>query len=136
MRFIKSIPLFAYLWVLYNVLMVGGDMQETLAAGLFGVTLPSDAEWILSIADLFTLVGVVALYIEIFKSTRTGVSSILDHTLSMGVFILFLVEFIVVPGAGTSPFFILTMMSLLDVIAGYTISISAARRDFQIGPGE
>lgn len=136
MRFIKSIPLFAYLWVLYNVLMVGGDMQETLATGLFGVTLPSDAEWILSIADLFTLVGVVALYIEIFKSTRTGVSSILDHTLSMGVFILFLVEFIVVPGAGTSPFFILTMMSLLDVIAGYTISISAARRDFQIGGGE
>ncbi len=136
MRFIRSIPLFAYLWVLYNVLMVGGDMQETLATGLFGVTLPSDAPWVLSIADLFTVVGVVALYIEIFKSTRTGVTSILDHTLSMGVFILFLVEFIVVPGAGTSPFFILTMMSLLDVIAGYTISISAARRDFQLGAGE
>jgi hypothetical protein len=46
--------------------------------------------------------------------------------------VLFLVEFIVAPGAGTATFLLLTLMALLDVIAGFSISIFAARRDFAI----
>jgi len=32
-------------------------------------------------------------------------------------------------------FFILLMLSLVDVVAGFTVSIAAARRDFGINPG-
>ena len=45
------------------------------------------------------------------------------------VFIIFLIEFIVVKGAGTSTFFILALMSLFDVIAGFSVTITTARRD-------
>jgi hypothetical protein len=51
----------------------------------------------------------------------------------MVVFVLFLIEFLVVKDCGTSTFFILGLMSLLDVIAGFTVSIVAARRDFSFG---
>jgi hypothetical protein len=83
--------------------------------------------------DAFMVGGVLVLYLEIFKSTGTGMASVIDHTLSMLVFIAFLVEFLVVGACGTSAFFALTLMSLLDVIAGFTVSIVAARRDFAIG---
>ena len=50
----------------------------------------------------------------------------------MLVFIAFLIEFLMVPAAGTT-FLVLALMSLLDVIAGFSISIFAARRDMAIG---
>ena len=57
----------------------------------------------------------------------------LDHTFSMLVFVGFLIEFLMVADCGTSTFFVLMLMSLLDVISGFTVSIVAARRDFAIG---
>jgi len=81
------------------------------------------------VGDLFVIVGLVFLFIEVLKSTRTSQAAIFDHILSTLVLIIFLVEFIVVRGAGTSTFFILTLMSLFDVIAGFTVTITSARRD-------
>ena len=78
------------------------------------------------------LLGIVALYIELFKSTRTSSISIIDHTLSTFVLVGFLVSWMIFPWAGNSIFLILTFMSFLDVIAGFTITIAAARRDFAV----
>lgn len=76
------------------------------------------------------------LCFEVFKSTRTGISSVLDHALSPLVFVVFLIELLTVAACGTSTFFVLGLMSLLDVIAGFTVSIVAARRDFGVNnPG-
>ena len=52
----------------------------------------------------------------------------------MLTFIGALVEFIVLKGFGTSTFFLITAMCLFDVVAGYTISIIAARRDLSVIP--
>ena len=57
----------------------------------------------------------------------------LDHGLSMVVFVVCLVEFLLVKQAATSVFFFITLASMIDVIAGYTIGIRVARRDLQIG---
>ena len=132
----RSIPLFAVPLVVYNLMMLSGAMAPSLAAELFSFTLISGAVWSFSVHDAFVVAGVLILYFEIFKSTRTGVSSVLDHTLSTLVFVVFLVEFLTVEACGTSTFFILGLMSLLDVISGFTVSIVAARRDFGVNnPG-
>ena len=70
---------------------------------------------------------------EIFKATRTSMASVIDHTLSTLVFVAFIIEFVLVKGAGTSTFLILGLMSLFDVIAGFTVTIVAARRDIGFG---
>jgi hypothetical protein len=129
----KAIPLFIVLLVAYNLAMLFGDVNASLASEMYSVELASGAIWTFTVSDLYIILGVLILYIEIFKSTGTGVTSVIDHSLSMIVFIIFLIEFLMVPGCGTSTFFILTLMSLLDVIAGFTVSIVAARRDFSIG---
>jgi hypothetical protein len=51
----------------------------------------------------------------------------------MLVFVACLVEFILVDRAFTSVFFFITIATLIDVIAGYTIGIRVARRDLAIG---
>jgi hypothetical protein len=68
-------------------------------------------------------------YIEIFKATRPNNFSILDHVFSLLVFIAFLIEFIAFPQAGNSTFFLITLMAFIDVVAGFTVTISTARRD-------
>jgi hypothetical protein len=132
----RAIPLFALPLIAYNLLMLSGDINAALAAELFRIDLISGAAWAFSVHDAFVVGGVLILYFEIFKSTRTGISSVLDHTLSTVVFVAFLIEFLTVAAAGTSTFFVLGLMALLDVIAGFTVSIVAARRDFGVNnPG-
>jgi len=131
MLVIANIPTLLYLLIAYNMLMFvpGLSMNQTL----FEIPLISGSVFQGSISDVLIMFGVIALYIEIFKATRTTTSSIIEHSLSMLLFIVFLVEFIVIKGAGTSTFLILTLMQMLDVVAGFTITISGARRDFGAG---
>ena len=132
----KAFPLFVLPLVAYNLLMLSGDIEAALAAELFSIGLISGAVWSFSVHDAFVVAGVLILYFEIFKSTRTGMASVLDHTLSTIVFVVFLIEFLTVAASGTSTFFVLGLMALLDVIAGFTVSIVAARRDFGVNnPG-
>jgi hypothetical protein len=79
------------------------------------------------------LLGVMTLYFELFKSTRTSEVTIIDHLFSTFVFIGYLVAWMIFWWGGNSVFLILTAMSFLDVIAGFTITISAARRDLSVG---
>lgn len=132
MAFLAALPLFFVVWLAYNAVVMVGSVA-TLDQGLLTVNLMSGSVWTLHVRDLLLILGLVALYIEIFKATRTSVSSVVNHTLSMAAFIAFLVEFIIYAPAGTSTFLLLGLMALMDVVAGFTITIVAARRDFSVG---
>lgn len=131
----KALPLLAIPLIVYNLFLFGGDVAALLATELFRFHLISGANWTVSGHDALIAASLLVLYIEIFKSTRTGMASVLDHSLSTLVFIVFVVEFLTVAGAGTSTFFIIGLMSLIDVVSGFTVSIVAARRDFAFGNG-
>lgn len=134
MKLLGNIPVFAFLLIAYNLAAFLGnyDMEALLTVQLFALQLISGALFVLRVHDLLVVLGVIALYIEILKSTRTSKWSVIDHALSMLVFIIFLVEFIVFKPFGTAAFFILTLMTMLDVIAGFTVTISSARRDLRV----
>jgi len=135
MNIVKSIPLFLYLLIIYNIIefsssdIEAGNMVKTV---LFDFKLISGSVVVMDISTLLIVIGLHALYFEILKSLKASVSTIINHTLSLIVFIVFLIEFIVVKQAGTSCFLIMTFMSLLVVIAGFTVSISSARRDIMV----
>ena len=61
----------------------------------FGMTSGTDMR--LDAADLVMLIGLVLLYFEVFKATRTSNASILDHIASLAVFVVALVEFLLLP---------------------------------------
>jgi predicted Co/Zn/Cd cation transporter (cation efflux family) len=66
------------------------------------------------------------------KSTRTTNASVMDHLLSTFVFVAFLVEFLLVKGAAHSVFFTLMVIALVDVLAGFSVSMRAANRDINV----
>jgi hypothetical protein len=132
---IRAIPLLVFAFILYNLLVLAGgaDANAALARPIFSMTLLSKGTWTFTWGDFILLVTLILLFIEIVKSTFTSTSTLIDHALSMVVFIAVLVEFLMVPQAATSVFFLILVAGLIDVIAGYTIGIRVARRDLSIG---
>lgn len=134
MKLIKNIPLFAFLLLFYNIVAFGGSRSGfELSSTVSSFNMVSGATFSMDVGELLIMVGIAGLYIEIFKATRSSIASILDHFFSMLVFVAFLVEFLLVTQAATAAFLILTLMSFLDVVAGFTVSISTARRDVAVG---
>ncbi|PIE00734.1 MAG: hypothetical protein CSA79_02540 [Thiothrix nivea] len=132
-KLLQLIPLFGLLLLGYWFLAAVGYFPLHLNDLVLSIRLPSKAVWEPTWGDFVVLLGVVALYFELFKATRTSEASIIDHLLSTFVLIGYLVIWLIYPWGGNSVFLILSAMSFLDVIAGFTITISSARRDLTLG---
>ena len=133
---LRAIPLIAIAFILYNALALVPGL--TLDHSIFSVPMPSgrpDApvKWTFTWGDLLIIITLLMLFIELLKSTASNTSSLVDHALSMLVMIVSLIEFILVPKAATSVFFVILFATVIDVIAGYTIGTSVARRNLNIG---
>ncbi len=127
-------PFLIFAFLAYNavVFFTAFDLEATI----YQINMISGGTWKITIADLLLLLALFLLFVEILKATHTGSSSLFDHALSTILFIICLVEFLLVAKAATSTFFIITIITLIDVIAGFSITIRAARRDFAIGPDQ
>ncbi len=133
---LQVFPLLALSVVVYNIIvLVTGDVEAVLflQRGI-EITLFSGEAWKFTIGDLLIVVSLVLLFVEILKSTVTTANSIANHALSMLVVIVALIEFLMFKGFGTSTFFIIMCMGLIDVIAGFSITIVASKRDLGVAP--
>ncbi len=137
---LRAIPLILFVFILYNILVLvgggGGSAVETdklLRDVLLPIRMLNNEIWNFSWGDLIVLLLFFTLFAELLKATYTSSTSLLDHGLSMLVFVVCLIEFLMVPQAQTSVFFFIVIATLIDVIAGYTIGIRVARRDLAIG---
>ncbi len=129
---LAAIPLLVIVVGAYNIFALTGS-GETLVAPLLKFTMISGDSWLLTGLDVLLILGLVLLYLEIFKSTRTHTGSIIDHLLSMVLFVICLLEFVALKGFATAGFLLITIMTFIDVIAGFTVTISTARRDIGVG---
>ena len=132
MTLIRNILLLIIPLIIYNIMMLISDINTQLIPPIFSLNLPSSGTWAISGGDLFIIIGLLLLGIEVFKATRSGSTSIIDHSVSTLVFIIYLIEFISVSDCANSIFFILTLMTVIDVIAGFSISILSAHRDITV----
>lgn len=132
---LRAIPLIVIAFIAYNVIVLfgGGTPEQLMATHLLRIRMISGGEWVFTLGDFLVVLVLILLFIELLKSTYTSSASLVDHALSMLVFVACLIEFLVVKQAASSVFFIITVATLVDVIAGYTIGIRTARRDLSIG---
>ncbi len=129
--FILGFPLLLVPFALYNIigfLMPGVEWT----AALTSVHMMSGADWTLSAGDLLIVLAVLLLCGEILKSTRIGIRTVVDHTLSLILFLGMVVEFILVKEAATAIFFLLLVISFVDVIGGFAVTLRSAQRDLTI----
>ncbi|MBV5266214.1 hypothetical protein J3S89_19345 [Pinisolibacter sp. B13] len=135
---VMNVPLTLAPLLVYNLViagLIGAAPGDPWVEPVFTVTMVSDARFTLLLGDMLILGALVCLFVEIVKATRTSSPTIVDHALSLGVFVIHLVEFLTVAAAATSVFFILTAIALIDVVGGFTITIRGARRDFGFDRG-
>ena len=92
---------------------------------LSGSTLPFQG------GDLLLVVGLLLLCVEVYRATSSSTAAILNHVLSLVVFIVALIELIVMRQMANMTFFLIVLMTASDVIAGFTVTISSSRRDWQ-----
>jgi hypothetical protein len=130
-------PLLALPVILYNLIAFtsgAADAQATMTDPLFTIAMPTSAAWAVSLGDLLLAASLVVLFVELLKSTTSRGIAIINHSLSMILFIVCLIEFLLAPGFATSTFFLITVMVLLDVLAGFIVTIVSARRDIEFDP--
>jgi hypothetical protein len=126
------------LYALFAFFQILGDnpagAHQALVNELLSIPLPSGQHWSVGLGDLYTLLGLFMLFFELVRSTTSNRVAIINHSLSMIVFVVALVLFLLMPGFSTSTFFLLVIMTLLDVLAGFIVTIVASRRELDIAP--
>lgn len=129
-----AVPLLIVPFVLYNLGLLGifGGGDDPWATEILSIGMMSGGVFTMTLGDLMVLIGLLFLFLEIVKSARASKASIMDHLLSTLVFIAFLVEFLLVKGAAHSVFFILMIITLVDVLAGFAVAMRAASRDINL----
>ena len=125
-RWVAAVPLLVIPLLAYVVLAGAG---AEFGAPWFNLSLPSGGTWHIAPGDILLTAGLGLLFFEILKATRTGGATIVDHAFSMMVFVACLILFLIWDRAATSTFFLLMLMAMTDVIAGFSVTINAARRD-------
>ncbi|MGL5734172.1 MAG: hypothetical protein ACRCYS_04825 [Beijerinckiaceae bacterium] len=127
---IRQLPFMAFAVLAYFVLH--GLMGLGLETRLIGFFLPSADDFRLTLGEGLVALTAVLLFVEMLNSTNANTSAILNHGLSMLLFLACAGLFLFVPRFGTGPFFVMTVLVFIDVIAGYSISILRARRDLTV----
>lgn len=137
---LEMFPLLAISFVVYTALTLigvpaqgaGGQEVAWYDALVTALPLVSGDIWEIRGGDIFLLVSVGFLFVELVRSTKTGAASIANHLLYFLLFVVVLLCFILVKGFGNSVFFIFMMMTFLDPMAGLVVTTVTARRDLAV----
>jgi hypothetical protein len=130
---VLGFPLLLIPFAIYNIVaFIFRLPNDFWTARATAVHMMYDQDWILTWEDILLACSIFLLWIEIMKSTRIGMRSIMDHLLAMALFIVMLIEFLLVQRAGTSTFFLLMTIALVDVLAGFIIGIRSSQRQIEI----
>jgi hypothetical protein len=129
--FMLGFPLLLVPFAIYNIiafLMPGVTWTGVITT----VHMVSGADWTMSAGDMLIAFAIVLLCAEIIKSTRIGLRTVVDHALSLILFLGMLVEFLLVKQAATATFFLLLVVSFIDVLGGFAVTLRSAQRDLTV----
>jgi hypothetical protein len=113
-------PLLLIPLAIYNIivfLMPGVSFTDPLVK----LTLMSGAEWTVTLSDMLLTLGILLLLAEVIKGARPGAKYLTDHLLSLLVFGAAAAEFVLWPKFGTSTYFLMTALSLVDFLSGLAL---------------
>ena len=129
--FILGFPLLLVPFAIYNIiafLMPGVSWTGTLTT----VHMMSGGDWTMSAGDFLIVLSILMLFGEMMKSTRIGMRSVVDHGLSLILFLAIMAEFLLVRQAATATFFLLLVISFIDVLGGFAVSLRSAQRGLTV----
>jgi hypothetical protein len=95
---------------------------------IFTVTLLSHVAWKVTFGDALLALSMLLLLFEVIKGARPGGKYFTDHLLALLVFAGAAAEFLLLPQFATSVFFLLTVLTLVDFLAGISLRLRRETR--------
>lgn len=133
---ISGIPLLIVPFIVFNLGLAGlfgaAENGDPWARELFSFGMMSGGTFSMTSGMMLIVLALALFFVEIVKATRTTSASLVDHLLSTFVFVAFLIEFLLVKNAAHPVFFVLMLIALIDVLAGFSVSLRSARRDVSL----
>ena len=129
--FVLGVPLLIFPFAIYNILVF---LMPTFSwtDELWHFRMMSGGEWGITPGDIMIAGSIVILLIEMLKAARMSRRTFVDHLLSMILFVGMLVEFLMVKQVASITFFLLLVISFVDVTGGFAVSLRAAQRDVSV----
>ena len=136
-----ALPLLAIPVAIYAIVIltgVGGTAgvagaEQALRDPVFTIPMVSGDGWTIGSGDIILFLALILLFFELLKSTSSQKVAIVNHALSMILFVACLVAFLLIKGFATTTFFLILTMVMLDVLAGFIVTIISARKDLDFG---
>lgn len=101
---------------------------------VIGATLVSGQNWALSWGDLIICIAVVLLLFSILRTASTNRMTVIGNMVMVLVLCVYIVMFLAVGFAGTSTFFLLTVIALIDTLSTVSVSLVASHSDVDAVP--
>ncbi|MFY9880849.1 MAG: hypothetical protein WAK39_15830 [Pseudolabrys sp.] len=124
-------PLLLIPFAIYNIiafLMPGVSWTGVVST----VLMMSGADWTMTAGDVLVALAILLLCGEVMKSSRISRRTIIDHALSLILFLGMLIEFLLVKQAATATFFLLLVVGFIDVLGGFAVTLRSAQRDLTV----
>jgi membrane-anchored protein YejM (alkaline phosphatase superfamily) len=129
--FMLGFPLLLIPFAIYNIiafLMPGVAWSSVVST----VHMMSGVDWTMTTGDVLVALAILLLCGEVMKSSRISRRTIIDHALSLILFLGMLIEFILVKQAATATFFLLLVVGFIDVLGGFAVTVRSAQRDLTV----
>ncbi|HVI16637.1 MAG TPA: hypothetical protein VM822_27710 [Pseudolabrys sp.] len=129
--FMLGFPLLLIPFAIYNIiafLMPGVAWSSVVST----VHMMSGVDWTMTTSDVLVALSILLLCGEVMKSSRISRRTIIDHALSLILFLGMLIEFILVKQAATATFFLLLVVGFIDVLGGFAFTLRSAQRDLTV----
>jgi hypothetical protein len=129
-----GVPLLIIPLAIYNILafLIPGFVWTDEVAHF---RMKSEGEWGVTSGDIMVAGSILILAVEMMRAGRAG-RSIVDHMLSTLVFIGMMVEFVLVKEAASTTFFLLLLISFVDVTGGFAMGVRRSHRGTATGEVE
>jgi membrane-anchored protein YejM (alkaline phosphatase superfamily) len=129
--FMLGFPLLLIPFAIYNIiafLMPGVSWTGVVST----VHMMSGADWTMTGGDVLVALAILLLCGEVMKSSRISRRTIIDHALSLVLFLGMLIEFLIIKQAATATFFLLLVVGFIDVLGGFAVTLRSAQRDLTV----
>ncbi len=130
-RFFEIFPLMSIPIGLYAIIAIvagGSEGVDVFATKLerasFYMPLPSGAAWGVSAGTLLVGLGLIIFFIELSRGVGSSRYAIIHHTVAVLLSLASFGAFFVVESFGTSTFFLLVIMCVLDMVGGVIVNIA------------
>jgi hypothetical protein len=129
--FMLGFPLLLIPFAIYNIIafLVPGVAWSSVVST---VHMMSGVDWTMTTGDVLVALAILLLCGEVMKSSRISRRTIIDHALSLILFLGMLIEFILVKQAATATFFLLLVVGFIDVLGGFAVTLRSAQRDLTV----